>query len=416
MKEVLIVGGGLSGLACARALSLRGIGVKVFEANPYLGGRASTAVSEEGFLLDRGFQVLLTAYPEAQRLFDYDALKLGFFLPGAIVRMNGKFYTIADPLRAPRYLLNTVMSPIGSLLDKVRVGRLQFDAFRPAFGDFTAPESTTLEALRRRGFSERFIDRFYRPFFGGIFLESDLSTSDRMFEFVFKMFTLGFAALPTRGMGALGEMLGATLPAGTVECSRMVRRVSSHAVQLESGESFSGDAVVVATDAVTAEGFIDVPTAPMRGVINLYFSAPKSPLDAPFLVLNGEGRGLINNLAVPSDVSPSYAPSGSALISVTVLEQNSKGRSLKEISADVVAELKAWFGNSVSEWRPLGGFTVARALPIQSPPYFAHGERLSESIGGVFRCGDYMTNGSIQGALRSGRKTAEAIAEHLTPS
>ncbi|MFM1848788.1 MAG: Protoporphyrinogen oxidase [Pseudomonadota bacterium] len=413
MGNVIIVGAGLSGLACARELSHRGMNVTVFEEKPYVGGRASTLRTEEGFLLDRGFQVFLTAYPEAHRVFDYAALELGFFAPGAIVRWNKRFHTLADPLRAPRHILKTALAPIVSWGDKLRIARLQFEAFRPTFGDLTGPESTTLEALKRRGMSREIIERFFRPFFGGIFLESGLETSDRMFEFVFKMFTLGFAALPARGMGVLGEALRDDIRGGQVSCNAPVSRVSAHAVQLESGEGVSADAVVVATDGVAAHRFIDEPPRQLRGVTNLYFSAPRSPLDAPMLVLNGEGRGVINNLAVPSDIAPGYAPAGGALISVTVLEEQSGGRSAESLQGEVLAEARGWFGDQVGAWRYVGGFSIERALPMQVPPYFTRKPRLPEAVNEVFRCGDYLTSGSIQGALLSGRLTAERIVEHL---
>ena len=413
MSHVVIVGAGLSGLACARELSRHGIDVTVFEERPYVGGRASTYRAEEGFLLDRGFQVFLTAYPEAQRVFDYDALELGFFHPGAIVRWNKRFHTVADPLRAPRYLLPSAFAPIGSLGDKLRIARLQFEALRPHFGDFSGPETTTLDALRRRGMSREIIERFFRPFFGGIFLESGLETSDQMFEFVFKMFSIGFAALPARGMGALGEALCEQLPPGRVNCSTEVSRVSAHAVQLQTGDGISSDAVVVATDGFSAHRFIDEAPRPLRGVTNLYFSSTRSPLDAPLLVLNGEGRGLINNLAVPSDISPGYAPPGAALISITVLDEQASGQTPEQLNSAVLAEARGWFGEATRDWRFLGGFTIERALPIQSPPYFTRTPRLSESVSEVFRCGDYLTSGSIQGALLSGRLTAEKILKHL---
>jgi phytoene dehydrogenase-like protein len=413
MSNVIIVGAGLSGLACARELARHGITATVFEEQTQVGGRASTLRTDSGFLLDRGFQVLLTAYPEAQRVFDYDALELGFFLPGALVRWNKRFYTVADPLRSPRYLLQSALAPIGSLGDKRRIAQLQFEALRPRFGDFSGPETTTLEALQRRGMSPTIIDRFFRPFFGGIFLESELSTSDRMFEFVFKMFSLGFAALPRNGMGALAEALRDQLPGDRVRCSTPVSRVSAHAVELAHGEGVSGDAVVVATDGVAAHHLIGMDAQPLRGVTNLYFSATRSPLEAPFLVLNGEGRGLINNLAVPSDIAPSYAPPGAALISITVLSEKAMGQSAPELSTAVLSEAREWFGKTTTDWEFVGGFSIERALPIQKPPYFSRSPGLPESVDGVFRCGDYLTNGSIQGALLSGRLVAEKVIGHL---
>jgi len=410
--RVVIAGAGLSGLACARELHQHGASVRVFETNEYVGGRASTEATSEGFLLDRGFQVLLTAYPEARRLFDYQALGLGCFLPGAIVRWGGRFHHLADPVRAPQFLLPTLTAPIGSLADKVRVARLWLESHRSHFGDFTGPAFSTLTALHRRGFSEQFIARFFKPFFGGIFLESELATSDRMFEFVFRMFARGHAALPAGGMGALAGALRSELPGDTVTLGQRVSALIPGGVRLATGEEVVADRVVVATDGSTAAELIPGrPSAPMRGVYNLYFSAARSPLSEPMLVLNGEGRGIVNNLAVPSDIAPSYAPAGAALISVTVLESSAGGRTPAELEGFIRDDLTEWFGTEVREWRYLRGFHIVRALPTQPAPLSSSGSPQSTPTQHIEQCGDYLLHGSIEGALSSGRRTAQRILE-----
>ncbi len=79
--DVLIVGAGLSGLSCALWLHEGGLSVLVLEASDGIGGGVRTD-EVEGFLLDRGFQVFLMAYPEAQRVLDYGALDFKPFYPG----------------------------------------------------------------------------------------------------------------------------------------------------------------------------------------------------------------------------------------------------------------------------------------------------------------------------------------------
>ena len=408
--RVVIAGAGLSGLACARELHRQGASVRVFEANEYVGGRASTEATSEGFLLDRGFQVLLTAYPEARRIFNYQALGLGCFLPGAIVRWGGRFHHLADPVRAPQLLLPTLTAPIGSLADKARVARLWLESHRSHFGDFSAPECSTLAALHRRGFSDQFIARFFRPFLGGIFLESELATSDRMFEFVFRMFARGHAALPAGGMGALAGALRSELPGDMVTLGQSVTALIPGGVRLATGEEVAADRVVVATDGSTAAALIPGrPASPMRGVYNLYFSASRSPLSEPMLVLNGEGRGIVNNLAVPSDIAPSYAPAGAALISVSVLESSAGERTPGELEGFVRDELREWFGADVREWRYLRGFHIVRALPTQPASLCSSGTGRSTPELHIEQCGDYLLHGSIEGALSSGRRTAERI-------
>lgn len=185
--QVIIVGAGLAGLACARTLHQAGLPFLLLEAADGLGGRVRTD-RVEGFLLDRGFQVLQTAYPEAKRVLDYRALDLRAFAPGALVYFDGRLHRVADPWRQPQYLPATLLSPIGTLADKLRVARLRWRACRGGVDElFRRPETTTWEALRGQGFSASIIERFFRPFFSGVFFDRELAATSRMFEFVFRM-------------------------------------------------------------------------------------------------------------------------------------------------------------------------------------------------------------------------------------
>ena len=186
--EVLIVGAGLAGLCCARALQKQGVDFLVLEAADGVGGRIRTDVVD-GFRLDRGFQVFLTSYPEAKAVLDYDALDLKPFWPGALVRFRSKFHELADPGRRTFTAMNSVFSPIGSMADKLRVARLRARTLRGSIEDrFRDPETTSLQMLRDCGFSPSMIDRFFKPFLGGIFLDPELQTSSRMLSFLFRMF------------------------------------------------------------------------------------------------------------------------------------------------------------------------------------------------------------------------------------
>ncbi len=205
--HVIIVGAGLAGLACARELVRRGVACTVLEASDEAGGRVRTD-QVEGFQLDRGFQVLLTGYPEAASLLDYQALQLHAFHPGALVRYAGRFHRISDPLRRPQDLLSSLMSPIGSLGDKLRILRLRGDALnRRLCAQAGRGDRTTMEALHSYGFSPAMRDRFLRPFLGGVFLDQSLSIPCRHFEFVWAAFSRGAIALPQRGMGAVAAQL-----------------------------------------------------------------------------------------------------------------------------------------------------------------------------------------------------------------
>jgi protoporphyrinogen oxidase len=196
--DIYIIGAGISGLIAAYELEQAGFSPILLESDKAVGGRVRTDY-QDGYLMDRGFQVLLTAYPEAQRYLDYDALKLKKFDPGAIILKPGNLFTIHDPLRSPLKIVSMAFSSVGTFMDKIRIFKLTQSLKRKSVEEiFQEPSKTTLQFLRDYGFSEKIIENFFMPFFKGIFLENDLETSSRMFNFVFKMFSMGHAAVPEK--------------------------------------------------------------------------------------------------------------------------------------------------------------------------------------------------------------------------
>lgn len=411
--DVLIVGAGIAGLCCARRLQQKGIRFQIFEASDGVGGRMRTD-RRDGFLLDRGFQVLLTAYPEAQQVLNYQELDLKGFEPGALVRYDGAFHRMSDPWRRPFQGLRSMISPIGTLFDKMRVARLRSRVLRGTIEQrFNAPETTTLQALQDVGFSPSMIDRFFRPFLGGIFLESDLQTSSRMFEFVFRMFSMGNACLPAGGMEAIPRHLAAGLPTDSIRLNAKVTRVQPGFIQLDSGETLQGRAVVLAVEGAAADKLLGREASPSaQGVTCLYFAADRPPVEEPILVLNSESKGPVNNLCVPSMVAPSYAPDNQHLVSATVLGLPRHNDIALE--AEVRAQLTTWFGSSVATWRHLRTYRIPYALPRQAPPALSTPERPVRWQPGVYVCGDHRDNASIQGAMVSGRRAAEALMADFT--
>ena len=375
-----------------------------------MGGRARTD-EVEGFLLDHGFQVLLTAYPEAQQVLDYDALKLARFSAGALIRYRGKFHHFVDPWRSPGRLFSTALSPIGSLFDKLRVARLRSRVCRGSLdGLFERPETTTIDALRAAGFSDQIIEPFFRPFLGGVFLDRELVTSSRMFEFVFRMFASGDAAIPARGMGALARQIADQLPAGSVQTGALVATLQGTNAHLASGEEVHARAIVVACEAPHAAKLLgDAETTSGQGVTCLYYAADRAPIDEPILVLNGDSDGPINNLCVPSKVSPTYAPPNQSLISVTVL-----GTPGERVESAVRTQLRGWFGSDVDAWRLLRTYCIPYALPSQAPPALSPVAKPSERGNGIYVCGDYLDTASIQGAMLSGRRAADQIVGKMS--
>ena len=405
MKEVVIVGAGLAGLTCARRLQAGGVDCLVLEAGDGIGGRVRTD-QVEGFRLDRGFQVLLTAYPAAKKWLDYERLVLKKFSAGARVWCDGKMHRVSDPWREPKALWDTLRAPVGSLADKVRIGTLRAAARQGTMAElFARPETSALSVLRAHGFSERMIERFMRPWLGGVFLDEELETSSRMLEFVFRMFAEGDTAVPAAGMQTIPEQLAAALAPGTVRLNARVAAVESGAVRLVSGERIEGRRIVVAAEGAGATELLPEVEAPTwRAVTTVYFGAKGSPLGEPTLMLNGTGRGRVNNVAVMSDVAPGYAPVGEALLSVSVLGEVSQDDAALE--ACVRKELTEWFGTVVTEWRELRVYRVRRALPVRWP---LDRRAPVATRPGVWVAGDFLNSASIQGAMESGDSVAEAI-------
>jgi protoporphyrinogen oxidase len=380
--DVIVVGAGMAGLACARALTAAGREPLVLERSHAIGGRVRTDVVD-GFLLDHGFQVLPTAYPEARAILDLDRLDLGLFERGAIIRSDGRFRRLADPRHAPVRSLRALAGGLVGMRDGAAVLKLLRGS-----GD----ETTSAEALRRAGVSRTTVESFFAPFLRGIFLEERLATSSRFLDFVLHAFADGPAGLPAGGMGAIAAQLaeGVNVRKGTG-----VSTVGPHALSLESGDQLRARAVVVATS-----GLVDEPTHGWNAVTCVYFDAPSTPIPGPWLVVNGEG-GPINNLCVPSEAEPSYAPPGRALVSATIL-----GAGDPDLE-QVERQLRGWFGSNVAEWRHLRTYRIPRALPAYPVGEFGvESVRLAE---GLYACGDHREHPSLNGALASGRRAAEAV-------
>jgi phytoene dehydrogenase-like protein len=385
-QSVIVVGAGVAGLACARTLAAAGLTPTVLERDTTPGGRVRTD-EVDGFLLDHGFQVLPRAYPEARRLLDFDRLELHDFARGAIVRSAGRFRRVSDPRESPLRGLRTLAGGVVGLKDGAAVLRLLRGR-----GD----ETTTLDALRAAGVSRRALEAFFAPFLRGIFLEPGLETSSRFLDFVLDAFATGPAALPARGMGAIPAQLASGLD---VRTGAAVATAGPHAVSLESGEQLRAAAVVVAT-----AGLLDEPEHGWHGVTCTYFDAPAAPLPGPWLALSGEA-GPINNLCVPSEVAPGYAPPGRALVSVSTL-----GAAEADLEA-LRAQLRSWFGGAVDGWRHLRSYPIPRALPAY--PAGASLQRPARLADGLYACGDHREHPSLNGALASGRRAAEAVLADL---
>ena len=403
---VVVVGAGLAGLACARELVARDREVVVLEASDGVGGRVRTDVVD-GFQLDRGFQVHLTSYPEAARVLDHAALDLRAFQPGALVWYGGRSHRVGDPFRRPRDLLPTLRAPIGSLADKSRIALLRRRVLsRTAVELLQGPDGTTADALRGAGFSNAIIDRFFHPFLTGVLLDPDLGTSRRLFDVYWRSFATGEAVLPSAGMGAIPAQLASALPEGTVRLRTVVDEVAPGRVVLAGGTTMAAGAVVVATEGPAAARLLGIPDPGSLPVCCVWFGADEPPWEEPVLLLDGEGRGPASNVVVHTNVAPTYAPPGAALVACAVVGPGHPG-----LAAAVRDQLRRWFGSVVDSWRHLRTDVIPHGQPLQLPPFaplraVRHGP-------GTYVCGDHRDTASIQGALHSGRRAAEAVDADL---
>jgi phytoene dehydrogenase-like protein len=362
--------------------------------------------------VDRGFQVLLTAYAEARHGLDFERLRLRRFYSGALVYCDGRLRRLADPRRHPLAGLRSALSPLLTISDLPRLALLRTRLRRIAAGARPAEEISTGEYLRRSGFSARAIERFFRPFFGGVFLERELETPLAKFAFVFTQFARGPAALPEAGIEAIPAQLAEALPAESVATGRRVEQVDAPELVLAGGERVRAAAVVVATDAASASALVPGVDDPgWNATVTLSFAAPKAPIDEPILALDGTGSGPVNHLCVPSQVAPTYAPTGAALVSANVV--GVAGGDDDELEAAVRRQLRGWFGPVVERWQLLRIDRIPAALPRGARPAAAPEHSWARLAVSLYLCGDYLDGASINGAMRSGRLAAEAVLADL---
>ncbi len=419
-QRAIVAGAGLSGLVAARHLADAGVDVEVVEREDEVGGRVRTT-REDGFVMDRGFQVLFTAYPAAKRELDYDDLNLRYYTPGACIAREGERSILSDPFRDRSALLSSALNTEVSMGDKLRTLKLRRDlADKTPTAIFSGSDSSIREYLRDRGFSERFVENFAAPFYGGITLDRSLSSSSTVFEYTFKMLSEGRIAVPAAGMGAIPEQLAqhAREAGATIATGETVERVDADHAEATveiGGETSTVDAVVVATDPPTARDLTGVEAIPTEGegCVTQYYSMPRSEsLDAgKRLILNAGGEDP-NHVVANSEIAPEHAPDDRHLVSATFLGDRD----------EQPARFDDMTRRALSSWYPERSFADFELLGTERVPFsqFAQPPGSLDDLPGVdapegrcYLAGDYTRWSSIQGAMESGRDAAQTVLADL---
>lgn len=400
--EVVVVGAGLAGLAAAVTLHRAGVPCAVLEASDDVGGRVRTDVVD-GFRLDRGFQILNPAYPALRRLVDVDALDLGRFWRAVRVADEDRLSLLGNPWDTPKALRDIAARRYLSAKDLAALGTL---SARVAAGPVRAivdrDDRTTLGELQRAGVSARAVETVFRPFLSGVFLEPELTTSARFFQLVWRSFLRSAPSLPALGMGELPRRLARSLPTAAVRTGTPVEQIRPGEVRTAGGAVWRTRAVVVATDGSTAARLTGVAEPRWNSGTTWYFTPPRSPLREPVIVIDARG-GPVTNTSVLSEVCPSYAPPGAALVSASALT------TLPE--QEVRRALGRMYRTDATRWPLIGRYEIPRGLPAMPPPHDIRREvRLGD---GRYVCGDHRDTSSLQGALASGTRAARAVLRDL---
>ncbi len=399
---ITIIGAGVAGLTCAKYLKDRGIEVLILEASDGVGGRVRTDIVD-GFKLDRGFQVFLTSYPEAEKLLNYKDLNFKKLPSGARILHGNDFFVMPNPLKNILTAPQALFSPVGGIFDKLKVLQLNLE-MRNADEPTTKSDETTIEFLKKFGYSETMIKRFFIPFFSGVFLEKNLETNASFFKFLFSIFSKGDVVIPENGMQEIPKQIAKYLSDNQIRLNTTVQKIDGTTIYLENGETLEAEKIILATDAQTAAKLLGKESkVEFNGTTCLYFESD-SPLKIdgePYLIINSNADEIINHILPISDVSLSYAPASKTLISVSIVGN-------KEVTTeDVQTELAKWFG-SEKVWQHLKTYKIPDALP----QFFADSAtetnlKINETL---YRCGDYTAYPSLNAAMKTGREVAEMLS------
>ncbi len=408
--DAVIIGAGAAGLVAAKELEGYKLKTLVIDAAPQVGGRLRTD-NYDGYLLDHGFQVLLTAYPMVKKHLNLNALRLKTFASGAQIFGEMQFFKVSD---SPWMALRMLFSPVGTFGDKLKMARLRKMVLSLSIEEvFEIKEEDTLSYLKAYGFSEKIINRFFKPFFGGIFLEHELRTSARQFLFIFKMFAEGKAALPAKGMAEIAFQLKSQLKKTEFRLNSKVERLEKGKVILEGGGEIQASQIIVATEPGKILPQLEGPLQ-WNQTLQAYFIGPEGKFSSDFISLSFGKESIINNIACLSKVQPKYAKQSKQLYSVSF--RKSLDLTEKELQLEVQQELQDYIGPEASRWVLIRSYHIKQALPVVDSVVYERAFEETRLSDGIYLAGDYLLNPSLNAAMLSGELAAKALILNHQPA
>ena len=397
--DTVIIGGGLSGLSCAVRLEEQKRDYILIEKSNRLGGRVGS-IYENGNIYDIGFQVFNTAYQNTIRLFDENEIKLRMFKPGAVIHDGSSFKLISDPLRDPKQLFVSLFSSLSSFKDKLRVLSLIFDLSNYDIQKDKSEDMTTIDFLKKRKFSEKFIELFFNPFFAGIFLEKDLKTSSKFFKYVFSNFSKGLACIPQNGMQTIPDLIAKNINSDRILFNQSLERIEDgKALIFNNGLSLQASNIVLTGGSHEKIGLNPVK---YNSVENLYFVSDIDIKNGKYIHLFPKDN-IINNIAVLNKISKHYCKSNN-LLSISIIGHNSKD---KLDIALIKKRLSNYFGGNESNYDYVKNFSIKNATIMQRNNFFQSNSQPTPM--GFIIAGDHSFYGSIEGAVLSGIKASEKV-------
>lgn len=413
MLDVVIIGAGLSGLSSAYHLQSKGYKVAVLEANGKVGGRCKSDYID-GFILDRGLHFFQKGYSESKITFDYRTLRMEDIYPGVMLHYKNNFHLVTNPLKKLADSVSLAFLPFMTFKDKMKITSFLTYLLTSTEDNFRKlKDTTTIEFLESKGFSQQVIESFFQPLHQAIFTDKKMNTSAYVFASLMKNFCFESNSLPAYGIGSIAVQLSEKLEENTVRFHSRVKQIFSDGVELHTGEFISARKVIVSippNEIEKIQGESDQDWN-FEGVTCLYFATKTPPVKSPILLLNGNKSGIVNHVFVPTTIQPSYAPPGSHLVSVTLKSEDL--REDDEIVDEVLNELIDWFGIKVNDWMHIKTYHIPYALPNVS---IHQDYKYYDEKDGVFYCGDYLSYGSVENAILSGKNVAEVVNSELSKS